>query len=338
MSAPETDPMSAAGIPSGDGGAGDYHGVEAFERLNERFYNSCPSKYFEHRLNNLLVAAAADEKLGPRLRAGINICGDRIEIGDDERIESVLPVDTLGRFVTAESVVLLSHVAESTMRLFLAHEGHPPCPWFSISSLGFGDFWREVELRFVKPVQEARLRAVVADVTLGAPERYDQFPADQAGWDLALDRLTMWLRHLAEWLIDNKHPYNAAKHGFTAMADQAYLNVIDDESGAAFLTHSGPSLEYLSHGPWESGERTWSLTTRWFDPIELWFTIGVSCDLLDAIWSVGRARFLGGSEINVCQPKYTPTELRAACVHRSIDKFSIPLLKEHKLKPPPLAR
>ncbi|MDP8972490.1 MAG: hypothetical protein M3N45_04775 [Actinomycetota bacterium] len=83
----------------------------------------------------------------------------------------------------------------------------------------------ELELRFVKPVREAKLRAVVADVTLGAQERYDQFPADQAGWDVAVDRLTVWLRHLAKWLIDNKHPYNAAKHGFTAMAHQAYLNV-----------------------------------------------------------------------------------------------------------------
>ncbi len=330
--------MSAAKTPNGDGGAGGDHAAEAFERLNERFYNSCPSRYFEHRLNNLLVAAAADENLGPRLRTGIDICGDRIEIGDDERIDSDLPTDTMGRFVTAESVVLLSHVAESTMRLFLAHEGRPPCPWFSISSLDFGDFWREVEVRFVNPVREAKLRAVVADVTLGGPDRYDQFPVDQAGWDVAADRLTMWLRHLAKWLIDNKHPYNAAKHGFTAMADQAYFNLIDDESGTAFLTQSGPSLEFLSHGHWENGERAWSLTTRWFDPIELWFTIRVACDLLEAIWSVGRARFLGGAEINVYQPTYTPAELRAACDHRSIDTFSTPLLKEHKLKPPPPAK
>ena len=75
----------------------------------------------------------------------------------------------------------MSHGAESTLRLVLAHEGRPPCPWFSISSLEFRDFWRELELRFVKPVREAKLRAVVADVTLGAQERYDQFPADQAG-------------------------------------------------------------------------------------------------------------------------------------------------------------
>lgn len=329
--------MSAAEAPNGDGGAGVDH-AEAFKRLNEQFYNSCPSRYFEHRLNNLVVAAAADEKLGPRIRAGIDICGDRLEIGDVERIDSDLPADTLGRFVTAESVVLLSHVAESTMRLFLAHESQPPSPWFSVSSLEFRDFWREVELRFVKPVREAKLRAAVADVTLGAPERHDQFPASQAGWDVAVDRLTMWLRHLAKWLIDNRHPYNAAKHGFTAIADQAYLKVIDDESGTAFLTHTGPSLEYLSRGRWANDERAWSLTTRWFDPIELWFTIRVSCDLLEAIWSVGRARFLGGGEINVYQPTYTPEELRAACGHRSIDTLSIPLWNEHRLKPPPPAK
>lgn len=66
-------------------------------------------------------------------------------------------------------------------------------PVVSIRSLEFGDFWRDVALRFVQPVREAKLRAVVADVTLGAPDRYDQFPADQAGWDVAVDRLTMWL-------------------------------------------------------------------------------------------------------------------------------------------------
>lgn len=129
LTAPEDPSHVAAEAPNGDGGGGDNHAAEAFERLNERLYNSCPSRYFEHRLNNLVVAAAGDEKLGPRLRAGIDICGDRIEIGHGERIDSDLPPDTLGRFVTAESVVLLSHVAESTMRLFLAHEGRPPCPW-----------------------------------------------------------------------------------------------------------------------------------------------------------------------------------------------------------------
>ncbi|MDP8972491.1 MAG: hypothetical protein M3N45_04780 [Actinomycetota bacterium] len=88
MATPENQAHVAAETPNGDGGAGDDHAAEAFERLNERFYNSSPSRYFEHRLSNLVVAAAADEKLGPCLRAGIDICGDRIEIGDDERIDS----------------------------------------------------------------------------------------------------------------------------------------------------------------------------------------------------------------------------------------------------------
>ncbi len=38
-------------------------------------------------------------------------------------------------FLIAESQVLLHHAAEALLRLFLAHEGRPPCPWLRAGSL-----------------------------------------------------------------------------------------------------------------------------------------------------------------------------------------------------------
>src|SRR3546814_18514762 len=85
-----------------DGMADDVAPDEAYARLNESFYATKPSSYFEHRLNNLLVAAA-DHELGAGLRGGgIELLGDTISVDDEERIKSDLAPADLGRFRSEE--------------------------------------------------------------------------------------------------------------------------------------------------------------------------------------------------------------------------------------------
>lgn len=304
--------------------------AEQYRRLNERFYAASPARYFEHRLNNLLVTAASDVELGPQLREGIDICGERMVVGDEERIDSDMESEELSRFVTAESLVLLSHTAEAVLRLFLAHEGQPACPWLDMSRLPFRDFWKHVRIRFVDPIREERLHAVVADVALGSPTYSENFPGDQDDWDATVERLTSWLRYLTRQMIDNQPAYNAAKHGFGARPDQAFIQFIDDASGKSFLNHGGPSIEVLTHGPWDDGSRAWVIKTIWLNPVHLWAVTGTAISMMESIWGFGRARFLGGAEVNMFRPAHTPGDIEKATGLRGVNTFSVNLFAEHK--------
>ncbi|MDP9452601.1 MAG: hypothetical protein M3P97_04240 [Actinomycetota bacterium] len=131
-------------------GAPDPEMDERYRRLNESFYSSSPALYFEQRLNSLLVMAADDPEYGDRLHRGLTIVGETFTVAPSERVESQLSEKQLRQFVTSETQVLLHHAAESLLRLYLAHEAHlSPCPWLSIASLSFKQFWRAVDDRFV---------------------------------------------------------------------------------------------------------------------------------------------------------------------------------------------
>lgn len=302
--------------------------ARAITQINENFYGTSPAHYFEHRLNNLLVAAASHPELGPRLRAGLDVAGDQFHVGEHELIESTIPPDELGRFITAESVVLLSHAAEATLRLFLAHEGRRRCAWMAMADLGFAEFWDLLDNHFGRSVINSTIAPVVADVMFGNTERLESFPGDEAAWDLAVDRVTQWLRHLTATLIDSRNHYNAAKHGFGAKPSEAMVLFSDNNTGSSF-GHSGPSLLALTRSRWDNGARTWSLETRWYDPVELWVSISYSCHMIEAIWSIGRARFQGGP-VALFHPPVTPIDVRRQLEPRSLDHFAVALFTQIK--------
>ena len=304
---------------------------EAYARLNESFYATKPSSYFEHRLNNLLVAAA-DHEFGAGLRgAGIEILGDTISVDDEERIKSDLSPDDLGRFITAESVVLFSHTAESCLRQYLGHALDDGSPWFEISSLSFEAFWNEVDKRFTGPtVRDSKLREEVGHVFLGGSQRHAGFPSD-GDWDSAIDRLTAWMSHLARELNELRDVHNAAKHGFATRPDQAFIAITTDD-GRPVISHEGPSLEVLVHSKYETKVRSWSLKTHWVHPLILWVGVGVACHLMDGIWTLGRARHLGQPDglLDLYVPPNTPDEYQRAAGVRGMRTWSMGLLTETK--------
>jgi hypothetical protein len=87
-----------------------------FQQLNKRFYTADPADYFRTRLSTLMLVAGRPGDLLGLLKEGVEY--GRIRSQADTNAE----VDAAGidRYVTVESQVLLHHVAEALIRLFLA--------------------------------------------------------------------------------------------------------------------------------------------------------------------------------------------------------------------------
>ncbi len=301
-----------------------------FRRLNESFYSSSPSLYFEQRLNSLLVVAADDPEYGERLRSGLTIVGQTFTVAPNERVESRLSGEDVRRFVTSETQVLLHHAAESLLRLYLAHEGRPPCPWLNIASLGsFRQFWRAIDDRFVKPApREGRVDPLVAETFLGSPVYPTSWPTDENDWASTVERLSIWMRFFSRHLSEDAPIYNAAKHGFALCSEEAYFAFKNDE-GRTLISHSGPSLEMLVHGDWANNERRWSIRTVWTNPVASWFFCNVAIQMMESIFRVGRFRHLGEAGGYLFNPDFTPIDVQTQAGVGGIKKFetALPLIE-----------
>jgi hypothetical protein len=106
--------------------------AENHRELNEAFYRARPHAYFNQRLETLVLIAGKSGQLDELLAQGVTL--GRLKAGgaptpdltEHQRAEAEQDRE---RFVIAEAEVLLHHAAETLLRLYLAHEGLPPCPW-----------------------------------------------------------------------------------------------------------------------------------------------------------------------------------------------------------------
>ena len=76
----------------------------------------------------------------------------------------------------------------------------------------------------------------------------------------------------------------------------------EDVATGSTFGHTGPSLAALIRSKWINNQRDWSISTRWYRPVELWVSISFACHMLEAIWSIGRARFRGGGDVTTLPP------------------------------------
>lgn len=199
-----------------------------FQRLNEEFYASTPSTYFRDRLKLLALRAAKPDAVEEAIGDGIAWGQLRIEHEDADAAPdaAVLEEAAHTRFVVTESQVLLHHAAEALLRMFLAHEGRPDCPWLEMASLlDFSRFRDEVG-ELAKSSWPADRETAVEWVFLGG---------------VALDPPPVWIEHraaairlvrlLAQRVNSDKNLYNAAKHGLTAIGGTGSVVFIPEEPG-----------------------------------------------------------------------------------------------------------
>jgi hypothetical protein len=299
-----------------------------FQQLNERFYTADPADYFRIRLSTLVLVAGRVEDLLGLLKEGVEYGRIRAKADTDAEMDAA----DMARYVTIESQVLLHHAAEALIRLFLAHVGNPPCPWFELSAeTDFGRFKRRVQDQLVKPRRRGALEEEAAFVLLG--RRGPPPDEDAAGWHDATENLARFLRMFAgRWLKDSR-VFNAMKHGLAVIPGDALFQILDDE-GKAVRLGEGTSVEYLEAREWEKdpgGRRTrreWQTTTRWLDIQESLGLVEIGASMIDSLWVVAKHRYLDGDgEVQLFFPTgLKPDNLRGP--RSPVHTFSWRLLEE----------
>lgn len=299
--------------------------------LNERFYARSPASYFTQRLNGLLVIAGADAEYGPKLREGIEVLDMGYTVSADERVDSDLDDRELRSYITAESEVILHHVTESMLRMLLAHLRGRRCPWLEIVRLRFPQFWTELDSCFDGSVPRAKVERAFASIVIGFDNHNAQLGITEDDFERRVECTYAWLSFFAGELRDRGEVYNAAKHGFTVLAEEAYFGVGDDPA-EPFMTHAGPSLELLTYDQIDKATKQWSSTTVWTNPVLSWFLTRVAADLLGAIWNVGRARYVDQPLMSAHAPEFMPIDLQRALGLPGIKRFRRSVFYETRSK------
>ena len=198
-------------------------------------------------------------------------------------------------FVAPELQILLHHIAEVLLRVYLAHEGRPQSPWVELSATRApGKFKRDVQRR-VGPELDS---SVVAEIVYGTPDRAEiaKMPI-HGSVDDVLHSVVRLLREAAGCFLVGGGLYNAAKHGLVIAPGRFELKVEFEGDPVPDLDLgldiAGPTIDYLEFNGREDGSEKWRHTTEWLD-IEKDLTLAYLWTMLiRSIWSVGRARYLG---------------------------------------------
>ena len=259
---------------------------QSLVELNNDLYRLEPWVYFRFRLRNLILTAGRELELQNLLGEGATVDGfnigvknhsPKLALDEDERSDQQA-------FVVLEAEVLLHHAAETLLRLYIAHEGDPECPWIAIASERWNFKKKVRNLRENLSTPAYRDRA--ATVFFGSSNWEDLSPAvSEDEWNHHLDLSIQWLSWFAAYILDGE-VYNAAKHGLGVQPKNMALSVGVDGI-PDLLNGSGPCLEYLHTSRDDAGQKHWRRTTKWVLLDKTFGSIHIACALIHRLWSVG---------------------------------------------------
>jgi hypothetical protein len=279
---------------------------EQFPGMNTAFYATRPWSYFAHRQRLLMLTAGASVELTALARKGVNVGRLKYSAGDEE--PDAHEADDREKFVFTESEVLLHHASETLLRLYLAHEGAPPCPWLEVARVRRpSQFKRMVNERFADELSPEERRQRVGAVFFGASERTALKPnPPQEQWEKSLDNIEAFLTHYARHFLD-ADIYNALKHGLAVRPGPAAMQLGEDD----LIKAEGPAIEYLTLGENTERKRRWFHTTHWIEVDSSLAFIWIAQRLMESIWTLARFRYLGEkpqSLIAWTKPEYADHE------------------------------
>lgn len=266
--------------------------------LNDLFYVAEPHDYFLQRIGNLMLVASKNEALDDLLLHGIKI--GQLAYGgvDDPDPPPLTPearadsAKAASHFVTAEAEILLHHIGETLLRLYLAHEGLPPCPWLELSRIRSpGEFKGMVSSRFgdASEAHDPTNLVAIARVFHGTddPTRFNA-PVPEGRWDADLVAIETFLRYFAHTLLTSAPLYNAAKHGLAFTPSESSMKWAD---GSVISAH-GPVIWYLETTRNEAGVPRWQKTAHWVEIDQHIALMFRAVHLLNSLWEVARVRYL----------------------------------------------
>jgi hypothetical protein len=274
---------------------------ENYARLNETFYAAEPADYFDQRLHNLILVAGNSAGLDRLLEEGVTfrsmtVGGGPPRVTDpaDQANERDKAAKSAEHFVIAEAEVLSQHAGETLLRLYLAHEARPLCPWLDVSRLRSPAAFKElVRRRFgvdSDPSDPAHLAAVARVFHLTDDwASLSPVPPPQSEWNRSVENIEGYLRHFARQFLNRAGLYHAAKHGLALRPTEMSMK-LDDGS---VLSADGPVMQYLQIRD-DDGQPRWSEVTHWVRSDMQMALVFRACQLIETLWEVARIRYLPG--------------------------------------------
>ena len=278
--------------------------VDHFKRLNEEFYANNPSTYFRDRLQ-MLVLRAANPKLIDENITENTVWGQlrvtAVKPADDSPEAAAKAEAEHSRFLVTESEVILHHVAEALLRMYLAHEGAPECPWLEIAAMQVPrKFREELEELAATTWPEDRMKAAGWVFLGNVPED----PSEE--WVQLRDAAVRLLRALARRVNEDSQLYNSAKHGFTALGGSSSMFFLPADptqpvpeftaeliEREAVQFANGVSISFLERtGTRREGNVTWHHKTQWVNPERTAYLAQLAIIQMEALWTVARRRYV----------------------------------------------
>lgn len=260
---------------------------ESFGELNQAFYGTEPYLYLRRRLMNLVLTRASGEKLeeiaSQGLKVGIANFGYEFDNESKEARE---------KFEIAESEVLLSHVSETVIRIYLAHREIPHCPWLELCRVRSPSKFKSKTESLLKSIQSGKEDVQIQTVFYGRPDRRALSPeVDEESWTKSTKTLRDYLSFFADRVLD-ANAYNAAKHGLALVAGSSSLEIQANGDPEPMVLSDGPALECLVISTEKDGRKRWAREAKWIDPDRISTHAWMGCQMLESIWTIGKARYL----------------------------------------------
>jgi hypothetical protein len=294
--------------------AGDDSGEQlkaSIEELNRDFYRPEPATYFIFRLRNLVLSAGRGLEIEQLLIKGVEVGVFKLGAPEGTQLDSLDKEQRENQhaFVTLETEVLLHHVSETLLRLYLAHEHSPPCPWISLSRERSPQRFKSKVSSLLERLQSVEGEERLSRVFFGTTDRStfgEESPSEET-WTELINSSRQWLSWFARYMLDGD-VYNAAKHGLGVYPQRIALKVEID--GLSFIDGSGPCLEFLQSVRKEDGSRQWQRTTKWVQWDRLFGAVHIACQLIDRLWTVARVRYGDAERLDLELRVFaTPSEL-----------------------------
>ncbi|HYH54570.1 MAG TPA: hypothetical protein VD761_10620 [Solirubrobacterales bacterium] len=299
----------AAGGETSQGSASE---AEAnVHQLNLDFYRLEPASYFFFRLRNLLLSAGRGLELEQLMGKGVDVGTFHVSAPEGQELHALDEEQREAQhaFVTLETEVLLHHVGETLIRLYMAHEHSPACPWIAMSRERSPRRFKAKTKNLLERLDSPSGRDQMAAVFFNTTDRLafgDKAP-DEKVWGELLDSTKAWLSWFGTYILDGD-VYNAAKHGLGVHPQRLSLSVEID--GKPFIGGSGPCLEYLQSSRTDDGDRQWRKTTKWVQWDRHFGCIFVAAQLIHRLWTVAQVQYGSAEKLDLELRVFaTPSEL-----------------------------
>ena len=206
------------------------------EDLNRRFYSGDPAAYFRARI----VGARA---LVPD---GDGLTEAAAGLMDTARLNRA----ALAKHAAIDSQVILHHVAEAVLRVFMSHRHQPACPWLQLAGVTNVRTFRETVTAW--NVDPQSIDPEASWVFLGSVGPRDDTGRDS--WERAARNANAFLHRLASTWLDENHLYNSMKHGLAVTADDAVFQVDTANTGNFVRLADGMAIEHLETVGWNDDD------------------------------------------------------------------------------------